>query len=51
MRLTFVFTLLSVGIGIVAYIAVDYVTNSAGRNKSAEIILVQPGDGDNTISW
>ena len=51
MRLTFVFTLLSVGIGIVAYVLVDYVTNSAGRNQSAEIILVEPGDGDNTISW
>ena len=42
MRLTLVFTFLSAGIGVAAYVLVDYVTNSAGRNQNAEIIIVQP---------
>ena len=51
MRLTLLFTFLAVGIGIAGYVLADFVTNSAGRNESAKIIVVQPGDGDNTISW
>ena len=51
MRITFILTFLSIGFGFAGYVLIDLSTNSPGKNKNPTIIIVQPGDGDNTISW
>ena len=51
LRITFIFTFLFICISSAGYVLVEISVNSNGSNKDPEIILVHPGDGDNTISW
>ncbi len=51
LRITFIFTFLFICISSAGYVLVEISVNSNGTNKDPEIILVHPGDGDNTISW
>ena len=51
LRITFIFTFLFICISSAGYVLVEISVNSNGSNRNPEIILVHPGDGDNTISW
>ena len=50
-RVTLIVFILSAGIAISGYVLINFAISSKGQNAKAEIILVSPGDGDNTISW
>ncbi len=51
LRISLILTFLSIGFGFAGYLLAEYSTNLAGKNKKPIIILVRPGDGDNSISW
>ena len=51
LRIILVITFLSVIIGFAAYVFIEFSKNSVGNNKNSVIILVRPGDGDNSVSW
>lgn len=50
-RITLVFMICATGVSIAGHVLIDFVINSVGKNENTKIVLVQPGDGDNTISW
>ena len=51
LRITLILTLLSICLGFVGYVLAEFSNNLAGKNDNPVIILVRPGDGDNSISW
>lgn len=51
LRIVFILTFLFIGFGFAGYVLAEYSKNLAGKNKNPVIMLVRPGDGDNSISW